>query len=271
MYPENALLSFCGDAVLDAGEQCDDGNAVSGDGCSASCGLEGSAGLNRYLCYLTRAQKGSLVAFQIARGVTLADRVETLSVDVRRTETLCNPADVDGSGIGDPAAHLRTYTIAPVPRSPRFQRRMGIGVVTELGDLTVDLLARDDLLVPTAKSLTGPVSPPAANARDRYKCYTVKAVGRPVLPDALVSDQFGQPKTYDVLRPTRLCVPTSKDGDDIENPQAELMCFAVRPARGEPRHVPVTSIYTTDEFWSERLQSVRETELCVPAETTGLP
>lgn len=30
----------CGDYVLDLGEQCDDGNTTSGDGCSATCQLE---------------------------------------------------------------------------------------------------------------------------------------------------------------------------------------------------------------------------------------
>jgi cysteine-rich repeat protein len=271
MYPENALLSFCGDGVVDRGEQCDDGNAASGDGCSATCGLEGAAGVDNRLCYITRPQKNSLQVFQVARGVTLADRLETLTVDVRATESLCNPADVDGSGIGDPEAHLRRYTIVPVPRSPRFDRRMGVGVVTDLGAMTVNVLRRDDLFVPTAKGLTGPVTLPDPNARERYKCYGIALVGRPSARDVLVSDQFGQPKTYQVMRPTRLCLPVGKDGDDIENPLVDLMCFGVTPARGQPRHVPVTSITTSDEFWSERLQSVRETELCVPAETTGLP
>jgi MYXO-CTERM domain-containing protein len=32
-----AILAGCGDGVIDAGEQCDDGNAVANDGCSASC------------------------------------------------------------------------------------------------------------------------------------------------------------------------------------------------------------------------------------------
>jgi hypothetical protein len=31
------------------------------------------------------------------------------------------------------------------------------------------------------------------------------------------------------------------------------------------------AISTADEFFGERLRSVREDELCVPAETTGLP
>ena len=30
----------CGDGAVDTGEQCDDGNITSGDGCSASCRLE---------------------------------------------------------------------------------------------------------------------------------------------------------------------------------------------------------------------------------------
>lgn len=32
----------CGDGILQLGEQCDDGNVISGDGCSATCGLEGN-------------------------------------------------------------------------------------------------------------------------------------------------------------------------------------------------------------------------------------
>ncbi len=35
--------SVCGDGFLDPGEQCDDGNNVSGDGCSAVCTLETGA------------------------------------------------------------------------------------------------------------------------------------------------------------------------------------------------------------------------------------
>jgi len=32
--------AFCGDGIVDPGEQCDDGNNVSGDGCSATCASE---------------------------------------------------------------------------------------------------------------------------------------------------------------------------------------------------------------------------------------
>jgi cysteine-rich repeat protein len=36
---------FCGDRFLDPGESCDDGNNVSGDGCSATCGSESELGM----------------------------------------------------------------------------------------------------------------------------------------------------------------------------------------------------------------------------------
>jgi len=35
---------YCGDGVVDANEQCDDGNAVDGDGCSATCTIESYCG-----------------------------------------------------------------------------------------------------------------------------------------------------------------------------------------------------------------------------------
>ncbi len=34
------LLEICGDSIQDAAEECDDGNLASGDGCSQSCLLE---------------------------------------------------------------------------------------------------------------------------------------------------------------------------------------------------------------------------------------
>jgi cysteine-rich repeat protein len=36
--------SFCGNGKVEAGEECDDGNTASGDGCDASCKKEGASG-----------------------------------------------------------------------------------------------------------------------------------------------------------------------------------------------------------------------------------
>ncbi len=38
----DATISVCGNGVLEAGEMCDDGNSVPGDGCSGTCQIEAS-------------------------------------------------------------------------------------------------------------------------------------------------------------------------------------------------------------------------------------
>jgi hypothetical protein len=43
-----------------------------------------------------RAEKNGVSRFETARGVTLADRFETPTVDVKLPQSLCNPADVGG-------------------------------------------------------------------------------------------------------------------------------------------------------------------------------
>ncbi|USN55551.1 MAG: hypothetical protein H6765_02960 [Candidatus Peribacteria bacterium] len=47
-------LNACGDGNIDeaAGEQCDDGNKLEGDGCSAECQLEPGSTLDMYSRFL---------------------------------------------------------------------------------------------------------------------------------------------------------------------------------------------------------------------------
>ena len=36
----NQQVSVCGNGILEAGESCDDGNTISGDGCDMGCNVE---------------------------------------------------------------------------------------------------------------------------------------------------------------------------------------------------------------------------------------
>jgi hypothetical protein len=136
----------------------------------------------------------------------------------------------------------------------------------------VDVTRRGDLMVPAAKRLAPPVGLPGPNDVDRFRCYAVKATSRAgggAEPAVLVTDQFEQPKIYRIVKPSRLCVPVSKDGEAMKNPEVDLLCYMVKPARKEPKHAPVAGIHTRDEFTNEVLVSAKEQELCVPAEVSG--
>jgi cysteine-rich repeat protein len=272
VFPRNGVLTFCGDGVLDPGEQCDDRNVASGDGCSATCRLEDAGGRDRYLCYQARQQKGSLSTFRPPPAATFADRFETLTGNVVGPRLICNPADVGGSGYADPATHFRTYRFKAGQGSPKFEKRTGVALTTEFGALTVNVKARADMMVPASKSLSGAVAPPAPGTVDRYRCYTVAVTSDAGdEPLVVVSDQFRQTKTYRVIEPKRLCTPVGMNADPMVDPAADLLCFAVKPARNQPKHVRVASVHAVDEFANEVLQTSKELELCVPAETAPVP
>lgn len=44
-------LAICGDNITTQGEECDDGNTVNGDGCSANCLIEGLFFCSFYFIY----------------------------------------------------------------------------------------------------------------------------------------------------------------------------------------------------------------------------
>ncbi len=67
---ENAVgvlrISVCGDGALGSNEQCDDGNVASGDGCSATCHLEGCPAMPQSGCIHARAHGASVTLKNVA-------------------------------------------------------------------------------------------------------------------------------------------------------------------------------------------------------------
>jgi cysteine-rich repeat protein len=102
----SALVPACGNGILDPGEQCEDGNAVSGDGCSATCHLE--------------SEEADVIVAIDTGGATL--RIETtLNQAVARLDVagisariiligdpICIPAPL-GAGTGCPDENLPGY------------------------------------------------------------------------------------------------------------------------------------------------------------------
>ncbi|MGH9427991.1 MAG: DUF7450 family protein, partial [Terriglobia bacterium] len=240
-----------------------------------------------------------------SRAVTLSDQFEAGLFQVQKPVSLCNPADKEGE---DPAAlanpdHLQAYQIALVPkicvagsptnegkacrreqdcgalisrtsfcqRAPDHVRQTNLTVENQFGSFQVDTLKPNRLLVPTAKSLSGPAPMPTPGI-DHFKCYSVRITPRtPKFPKDIqvsVVDQFQQPTLYDVVKPIRLCAPVNKDNESpgAETHSGHLMCYQVKPAREQSKHVRVPNIYTNNQFGPELLDTLKEEELCVPSQ-----
>jgi hypothetical protein len=244
-------------------------------------GADTALPINPFLCYTARTTPRT-PRFVPPAPVTLANDLEVKLFDVRRPLSLCTPASKKGEGFVDPEVHLEAYQIvqkATPPQAPAA-RETGVKVATQFGALTLDTGRADRLLVPTAKCIDEPAGScpdplpapvPATHDVEHFTCYPARTTPRtprftPV-PGVPVAGQFTAVagKRFDLIAPSRLCAPSDKDGEGLTNAGPRLLCFLVRAARGEPRHMMVTDIQAGNQFGTERLDATREAELCVPA------
>ncbi len=228
------------------------------------------AALDDFLCYATKLTRGG-PRFTPALGVRLNDTLGSTRFNVRKPTRLCAPADKDGNGIVDPIANLERYTLQRMRGTPRYARSTR-RVVTALGTLSLDTIRPDQLLVPTAESAVAqPTALDAASHHvDHYKCYQVRVTRKtPKLPLELqvtVTDLLSSgARRLKVKPPTRLCVATDKEPEGVENPSGHLLCYPVKPVRGEPKHVKQRGLYLGNDLGATRLDTLRESELCLPA------
>jgi hypothetical protein len=86
---------------------------------------------------------------------------------------------------------------------------------------------------------------------------------------ATVDDQFQTGRLYDVKKPKLLCNPVDKNGEGIEHPLDHLLCYQVKPAKGQLKHVRVVGqIFLENQFGSGRVDTIKEDLLGVPATKT---
>lgn len=230
------------------------------------------ATLDHFLTYKMKLRKDA-PPFQ-PLNVNLADQFETGIFAVKKPKNLGNPADKNSEGINDPNIHLETYPILLAktdPPQPKHQRR-DVQITNQFGALFLTTIKPDRLLVPTAKSLTEPVDPPNPDSHnvDHFKCYKVKIMkGASKFPkgvQASVADQFTDPaKLFDIKKPTRLCTPVSKNGEQIKNPERHLVCYRAKPAKGQPKHQKRFGVFVNNQFGPGKIDSIKEDELCLPS------
>lgn len=129
----------CGDSSPDNGEQCDDGNASNGDGCSSTCQVE-----TGFVCTLAIAGAPPMPS----QCVTDTD-LDGVGDDVDNCVNVFNPQQVDtaGDGVGDACSPPSALIISAPPVNENSSTTLG-GSFTDPGtleDFTVDVNWGDPL------------------------------------------------------------------------------------------------------------------------------
>jgi hypothetical protein len=226
--------------------------------------------LDDFTCYKSWVTKDT-PAFTPVSAVSLVDQFETATVTVNRPLMLCAPANKNDEGVVDEETHLLAYLIKK--QTPKHIKRGTIRVTNQLEEIRVDTVKPEMLLVPTAKTLTQPGPPPpnpGDHGVDHYKCYRVRVTPGTPLPaqdrKVSMSDQFTSPaKLLTLRKPRHLCLPVDKNGEGIKNPQANLLCYAARRARGEPKHLRREGVFVNNQFGPLRVNTIKEQEFCIPS------
>jgi len=229
--------------------------------------------LDHFQCYGLRCES----RFQ-KRPVTLVDRYGTTNVTLCKTRSLCAPADKNGedpSAVDDPG-HLVAYGIHKDRPLARIRNQ---SVTNQFGTVTVDLVARQTLLVPSSVSGSFPdgsadgAFPDDGSANGAFPphmtCYDVRSSSGSHFDgprNVTVQDQF-ETVSIIVQKPWRLCVPADKNGEDpgIESSADGLLCYRTRSSGGLGR----PKITFENQFGSQNARVNQRQEFCVPSQIGG--
>ncbi|MGQ0639063.1 MAG: DUF7450 family protein, partial [Nitrososphaerota archaeon] len=211
--------------------------------------------------------------------VELTDQFEGGIFGVKKPERLYNSVDKNGEGINDPVTHMVGYKInLKGDDDDDDDEDMIIArvlVSNQFGDITLDVKEEKLLLVPSTMNHVFSPAPLETTLLDHFKCYNADVTeGTPEFEKRIVflADQF-ETKRFEVKAPKLLCNPVQKihDGStsEINDSENHLLCYDVKSAKGEPKHQK-RSVFTNNQFGPEQLDTIRETELCVPSKKTIL-
>ena len=292
-----AWAQVCGNSIVEPPEECDPPGSISCppgspggafQACGADCTCPAAAQLDHFQCYDGQARPSIRV-----RGVTLVDQFGTLMVDAFGPTVLCAPANKDDEDptAPDHPAHLASYDIRGAGRFKPIKDQL---VVNQFGSVTLDVIKPTSLLVPTAKSLTGPPSPLGAFLDD-FTCYNVEPSRQNGHDDENGNDQGGfqgqgeddqhgqgendgngshgstvtvetqfETVEVDVRRPRELCAPADKNGENpgAENHPDHLLCYQIKSRQKFQER----DTFLNNQFGQQRFEVRGRDLLCVPSQ-----
>ncbi len=256
-------VQSCGNHKIEAPEECDDGNRVSGDGCTADCKLE----LGSFRLYLAKPPRG-MPRFA-TRPVNLSNRFETTAMKVVRPALFGPPTQVDGVGIRDGTAHLACYSVTGLTGRRRYAPQ-DLTVQNQFGTQPLRVLGPESLCLKSAKD-----GVPVFSGIDDVECY--RAFTKPGAPkfarrNVVLGDEF-KDSTGLVTNAVDLCVPVGRDGATPRQPDALLTCYRLRDVTTQlfsgNQNVLVTNPFgdelLTVYFKSQTAGAPVRSQLCLPS------
>ncbi len=222
-----------------------------------------------FICY--KAKRTAKTAAFTSRTVTLADQLGAAAVMVKKPAQLCAPSDLAGTDPTAPAhaGHLEAYQ---TKRATSFAMLDAVAATDRFGTLRLKVIKPEAVHVPSGVATTPPAAPLADPILDHFQCYRIgSAKGAPRfvrVTGVAVGDRFGD-RTVDVLKPRRLCLTSSRNGEDpaAVDRRGHLLCYVVKES-SLPRFSRVSPLYVANPFGVETLDALKPAELCVPAEVT---
>jgi hypothetical protein len=225
---------------------------------------------DRFTCYVSGVTSGS-VKFPGIPSLALEDALGATTVSVKKPKYLCAPTDDANQS---PGAELHTEHLEGYPiKAPDTALPTGVTVVDQFqpGGLSIELRNRSHLLVPTVKDPTMPPALPGAFTTDHFACYRVRTSpgATATLPASFdLEDRFGT-ITVAVRKPSYLCKPVDKNGEDPEAPShpGHLMCYQVKQI-DQPKFAKRVGLFVRNQFGLGQLDAKKPADLCVPATTS---
>ena len=262
----------CGDGAVTAPEQCDDGNASGGDGCSAGCSIES--------CW---SCAGAPSLCSPTGGAACDDGDACTSGDLCNSGGTCvggppvcpscgngiinagEACDDNNSNIGDGCGACLIETCYACAGEPSACAP-DVGAACDDGDACT---AGETCNASAVCGGGGDVCP-----LDHYKCYAGKDLDNPPftqLDSVFLSDQlstFSYGETVKVTKLKYVCTPVDKNGEGITNPAVHLSCYQIRAADLSPFDVRYE---VSTQFQTSRFGVKKGKLLCLPSTKTIIP
>ena len=169
----------------------------------------------------------------------------------------------------DFVTHLEALHHRPGAGSAEVRPKQTRSVNTQFGSVTLQLLKAEQLMVPSAKQhrrhrAAGRARARVARRRPLQVLQDQDDRRRSPRSRSGSVDQFGQPKTFTLKKPTRLCLAADKNSEGVKNGTATATVLPGAAAQGPGEARQASRVFVNNQFGPDQVDTKKETDFCVP-------